>query len=570
MLKKLTRFVKNNILFIIVLFIASVLRFVAIDKYPPSLNWDEVSHGFNAYSLLKTGEDEWGSIFPTIFRAYGDYKLPFYIYLTAISEFLFGVNEFAVRFPSVLSGIFSVFFTYLLVNELFRQRFGEKPAVLASLLVAVEPWSLFLSRGAFEANLALAFFTAGYYFFVKGLKKPKSLILNSIFFGLTVWTYNSYRIFTPIFLIILCLIYRSELLKILKSKRKLFYGFVFLTLVFLIPMFYQLVNPVGQARYSNVTILDEGAIAQINQLRNGGCPRLYCNKLTYFVPRFVTNYLSHISGNFLFFKSGNHYQFSVPGHGVIYPLNIIFFLIGIFALIRERFKNAAVLLFWFFISFIPSSLTREAPHVLRSITVLPTPMIITSIGLYSSYTWFRLKFSKVKSPKAMIIVLIYLAFLMLSVFRYLRIYFTSYTQDYSWAWQYGYKQIVGLVKQKYSGYDKFIITKRYGEPHEFFLFYWPRDPEKYQNDSNLVRFYQSNWYWVDSFDKFYFVNDWQVNESLYGNYTFMLESKDLVQCTPRMYRCLLITSPGNVPDGWKKMETINFLDGKAAFEIYEN
>jgi len=171
MLKKLTRFVKNNILFIIVLFIASVLRFVAIDKYPPSLNWDEVSHGFNAYSLLKTGEDEWGSIFPTIFRAYGDYKLPFYIYLTAISEFLFGVNEFAVRFPSVLSGIFSVFFTYLLVNELFRQRFGEKPAVLASLLVAVEPWSLFLSRGAFEANLALAFFTAGYYFFVKGLKK---------------------------------------------------------------------------------------------------------------------------------------------------------------------------------------------------------------------------------------------------------------------------------------------------------------------------------------------------------------------------------------------------------------
>jgi len=32
------------------------------------LNWDEVSHGYNAYSILKTGKDEWGKTFPLIFH----------------------------------------------------------------------------------------------------------------------------------------------------------------------------------------------------------------------------------------------------------------------------------------------------------------------------------------------------------------------------------------------------------------------------------------------------------------------------------------------------------------------
>ena len=63
------------------------LRLAAINLIPPSLNWDEVSLGYNAYSLLKTGRDEWGTVLPTIFRAYGDYKLPIYIYLATLSPF---------------------------------------------------------------------------------------------------------------------------------------------------------------------------------------------------------------------------------------------------------------------------------------------------------------------------------------------------------------------------------------------------------------------------------------------------------------------------------------------------
>src|SRR3989304_8160168 len=91
-----------------------IIRIYLIDSVPPSLNWDEVSHGYNAYSTLKTGRDEWGEYFPLIFRAYGDYKLPVYIYLTALSELFLGLNPISVRLPSVGAGTLTILFSYLL------------------------------------------------------------------------------------------------------------------------------------------------------------------------------------------------------------------------------------------------------------------------------------------------------------------------------------------------------------------------------------------------------------------------------------------------------------------------
>ena len=116
-------------------------------------------------------------------------------------------------------------------------------------------------------------------------------------------------------------------------------------------------------------------------------------------------------------------------------------------------------------------------------------------------------------------------------------------------------------KDNYVKYDKIIFTKKYGEPHEYVLFYNHWDAESYVNDSNLIRFNQSNWWWVDRFDKYYFVNDWSVKN-------LILENGDEINC--KESKCLLVTSPGNAQDNWNKLETINFLDGQPVFEIYEN
>ena len=556
-------FLKNNSLFLLIVLLAIALRFAGIEKVPPALNWDEISHGYNAYSILKTGKDEWGATLPTIFRAYGDYKLPVYIYLTALSEAIFGLTALAVRLPGVLAGIVTVVFTYFLARKLFN----PKVALLSSLLVAIEPWSLFLSRGAFEANLALALIVPGFYFFLKGLKESKYLVLATFLLGLSVWTYNSARIFVPLMIAATKILYWKDL-RVLWKKAKVHLFFTsMVAIIFFVPMFWQLIGPAGQARYGKVAIIDEGAIAQINDSRalskySPSISRIIYNKGTYFGSRFVKNYFSHFSLDFLASRGGTHYQFSLPGHGLIYGVNIVFFLVGLIWLLKSRKKESFFVLAWLLLSPIPSSLTREAPHVLRAITMLPVPMLITAIGFSSFLDWARKrKFSQ------KVATIIYLVVLFLFTESYLTQYFENYPKDYSWSWQYGYQDVVGYAKEAYGDYDKIVVTKKYGEPHEFLLFFLPWEPEMYRNDPNLIRFEQSDWFWVDRFDKFYFVNDWEIPKE---KGVFVLESKkEVVDCTGKI-RCLLITSPGNYPVGWEKLKTINFLDGAGAFEIYEN
>lgn len=552
-------FQRINPYFFVIIVIASILRFTNISLMPPSLNWDEVSHGYNAYSILVTGKDEWGVSYPTIFRAYGDYKLPAYIYLTAVSEKLFGLDEFAVRLPSVLAGIGIVIFTYLLVLELFK---NKTLAALSAFLVTVEPWSLFLSRAAFEANLALFFIVSGVFFFIKSVQSTKYLIPSMALLGLSVWTYNSARVFVPILTIALLIIYWKELKVGILKHKKVFSLSLLIFTFFFVPMLIQLLQPVGQARYGKVAILNEGAIAKIEEARNLSklspvINRLANNRVVYFSKTFIQNWASHYSASFLFFDGGSDYQFSIPGRGTIYWIDIVPIVIGLLWLIKVKSKTNTLLLSWFFLAPIPSALTSEAPHVLRSIVLLPIPLIIAAIGVWEIGIWLKTKINI--SPK--VFIALYVAIIYLFLENYGIAYATTYRENYSWSWQYGYKQVVDYVKGHYGEYDKIIVTKKYGEPHEFFLFYWPWNPAKYQSDPDSVRFFQSNWYWVDRFDKFYFVNDWQVSD-------LVTESKVKINCDKS--KCLLVTSPGNYPKGWRKLEVVNFLDGKEAFEIYAN
>lgn len=568
----------NPILFLIVV-VAIFVRFIFINSAPPSLNWDEISHGYNAYSILKTGKDEWGKFMPLIFRAYGDYKLPLYIYLTAISELFFGLSTFSVRLISAISGVGSTIVGYFLVKSLFNSETEdqeeknklENTSLLTALLIAVEPWTLFIGRAAFEANLGLFMFLLGLLFFQKFLKEKKYVLLSITFFGFSVWSYNSYRIFTPLIMFVLFLLNRKEMVSFFQKQKNVFVKSVLVLLLLFMPMFIQLLSSSGSARYSKVSIIDEGAINKIQEDRGNYqkkypdfVARLMSNKLTYFAKSFSSNYLSYFSFNYLFTKGGSQYQFSVPGSGLLYIINLPFILIGLFFVVKQiKSSQSKFILSWILIAPIVASITREAPHVLRSVTILPLPMILTSIGFFEVLNYVTKKF-KVKAFKVIINAL-YLILIFVLLQSYLAKYFGKYTVSYSQSWQYGYKEVANYIAKNSDNYAKIVMTKKYGEPHEFLLFYLKYNPASYQKDKNLNRFYQSGWYWVDGFDKFYFVNDWQIPTE--GD-KFVQESKKVVDC--RQAKCLLITSPGNFPTGWSKIETIKFLDGSIAFELYEN
>jgi hypothetical protein len=285
----------------------------------------------------------------------------------------------------------------------------------------------------------------------------------------------------------------------------------------------------------------------------------------YFSYVFGKNLLSHFSWNFLFSSGGTNYQFNVPGYGTLFKVNIIFLLLGALFLLKKRDKAAFLIIGWWVLATIPSSMTREAPHALRSITILPVPMLVSAIGfLYSVQAVSKLRYGIALRNFLLLIT----GLLTIQNFvNYYQNYFQNYRKNYSWSWQYGYKQAADYINTNYAKYDRIIITKKYGEPHEFILFYGKINPVSYFENGNLIRFKQSDWFWVDRYDKYYFVNDWDIPKEEWQ--PFVLESKkEELDC--RKIRCLLITSPGNVPKTWNKLETVNFLDGNKAFEIYEN
>ena len=61
-------------------FFSLFLRAIWWSKFPPGFTADEATMGYDAYSLLKTGKDQFGTSWPLAFRSFGDYRPPLHIY----------------------------------------------------------------------------------------------------------------------------------------------------------------------------------------------------------------------------------------------------------------------------------------------------------------------------------------------------------------------------------------------------------------------------------------------------------------------------------------------------------
>ena len=195
-----------HIVFLLIIFIGVILRFYQLGNNPPSLDWDETSIGYNAYSILKTGKDEYGSLFPVSIRSFDDYKPPLTIYLTVPSIATFGLNEFAVRFPFAILGVLAVVVMYFLVKELLPKWEKNKQQIIAltsAFFLSISPWHLQFSRAAFEGSIGLFFLMCGLWLFFKGLRSGRFLVIASIAFVLSLYSYHSFRLLIPLLLFFL-------------------------------------------------------------------------------------------------------------------------------------------------------------------------------------------------------------------------------------------------------------------------------------------------------------------------------------------------------------------------------
>ena len=515
------------ILFIIILS-ATFLRFWSLVQYPPSLNWDEVSHAYNAYSLLKTGRDQWGIAFPfPNFRAFGDYPTVLNIYLTVPAIAIFGANDFAVRFPHALIGSLTCLMLFIAAYSWSKNKYI---GLTAAFLCAFSPWTFFPSRAIFQSNWAVFLLSLS-----MALYFTKKYYLTFLILTLSLFAYHNTRIFSPLIITGIIFIIR-------KQKKLVFTGVISLIVALLL-----LLNPQSSARSPWVSIIDQGAVAFLEQARNTTklpvlAARLLYNRPLYFGVSLVSHYFDYFSPRFLFLSGGTQYQFSVPKFGLINPVFLPFFYLGLFYLLRRK---QYFLILWMAFSPLPAALTRDMDAVIRATTMIPAVYLTTAAGFIYFFRLINYRF---------IIPLFSLILISFSTiqYQYLHSYFTDYTQNYASSWQYGYSQLTAYLEAKYPKYDQILITKRYGEPHEFLLWYWPWNPTSYLSDPNLSWNYHDYWYWVDSFSKFRFINDWEMSAK--------------VNNLPPDEKYLIISS---APIPATRLTEIKYLDGQTAFYIYE-
>lgn len=518
---------QKKIIFIIIFLVSAILRLWNLDKFPPSLNWDEISHAYNAYSLALTGKDQWGIKWPVFnFRAYGDYPTTLNMYLTLPLVKFFGLNSWTARLPSAISGIFLVPLTFFFTYKLFK---NYSLSLMAMFLTALSPWTIFTSRAVFQSTVAQFFLLSGI-----TLILYRRLTLGLIFWGLSAYAYHNTRIIALPLLLCFFIIFKHQFKFKIRSLT------VFLIII--IPCLVSLLSPESRARSQWVSLINPGAINQINQQRSlfQGSPlvaRIIYNKATYFLPRFVNNYLDFFNPYLLFFKGSTNFQFNIPNTGLIFPVFLPFFYLGLLSLLKKHHNiSSKFILAWYLVGLFPAAITDGDFPIIRAMTIIPLPQILIALGL--TYISSRLQH-----------IVIFLSLIVL--FRYLQLYSDFYPKYYSQSWQYGYRQSVDYIKLSYAVYSQIIYTKKYGEPHEYLLFYWPWNPRSFQNYPNLKWDYHSGWYWVDSFDKFKFVNDW-----------------DMKAQTQNLHHTLVVSGHLNYsPENAKLLKTITFLDGSPAFDI---
>lgn len=537
---------------LIIVFLAFVLRFYRVTEVPPSLNWDEVSIGYNAYSIMKTGKDEWGKSFPLHFKAYGEYKLPTQIYFSIPGIYFFGLTDLGIRILPVVYGTLTVLILYFLCKEWFESEFV---ALTASFLLAISPWHIQLTRASFESSFSVFWILLGLWFLLKGFKKQIWWILSMVPFAISVYTYNSARVFTPLFLFVLLFIYRKVFLK---HKKYVVYSLItfFVLMIPLMPFFF---SSDRNSRYKLVSITDDpGLIPRIDQNRNNSnlpqpLPRLVHNRVTYVSLYLTEHYLAHFTPDFLFVNGAPHKQHHVQDVGEMYFFQFPLVLLGLYSLFKLNKKYRGLWSAWVLLAFIPVSITNDSiPHALRTVIANPAYQIVSALGFFELIKYFK------KRSNYYLFLLLVILIVSISIISYLNNLFNIYPKKYSYDWQYGNKQAVEYIKQNYSKYDQIVFTRHYGEPQMFTLFYLTYDPAQYFNNSKLERFETYDWVRVLHFDKFYFPD--------LGDRGTRYE--DIIKQFPNQ-RLLFIGKAGDFPKDVKRLEEIKFLDNSTAFEIVE-
>jgi 4-amino-4-deoxy-L-arabinose transferase-like glycosyltransferase len=475
----------------LIFFSAFFLRVYKLSSYPVGFHIDEASLAYNGYSILNTGKDENNRFLPLYVDMFGDNRPSGYHYLTIPSIILFGLTEFATRFPGAVFGSISVFVFFFLAQSIFKDK---KIAMTASLLLAFAPWHIVLSRASAESIVALFFILLGAAFVINSIRKKSiaDLLIGSIFFAGSFFFYHTPRVFVPLLFLSIAFLTFSIWKKYL-AKYKIFLASSFLA-VSLISAILVFAVAGGTGRFSQVNIFNSfeaGFVLNqaLSEDSKADAPlflsRAIHNKITNIGYMFVSNYLSYFSGAFLFTEGGLPNWYSIPRMGTIYIVALPFVLYGIYILITKKDVYSKIPLVWLLIGPVVAAITLDdVPNINRASVMFPMLNLIAAAGIVS--------FARAVKPRWKKAALVFTVILFAGNFSYFAFQYIYNAKVHKpWYRNNGFSKMMDVVKQKYDSEDVILVSKFQGGIYPLVLFYLKFDPAEYQSaGSPKTRDYQ--------------------------------------------------------------------------------
>lgn len=545
--RKITSFI-----FILILLLAIFFRFYKLFSVPSHPTLDEVSIGYNAFSILQTGKDEFGNRFPILLRAYDDYRPALYMYLVIPFVSLTGLSVESVRLPSVILSALSVIAIYFLAKEFLPKNFKSRNigALFVMFLCAVSPWSVYISRLGHEANAGSAFFIFGLLFFMRFVQGSKFLTyknfqlpLSSIFFALSFSSYQSEKIFIPLFVFLLFILYR----KLLMKEIKVFFLSLLLGIFISLPVFASSFAPDALIRFSGTNVftsehpvLNESTRRiQFNNGNEDVFQKIFDNRRVGVVLVFMQGLLSHFNPVWLLANVGGE-NFKAPDFGLLsFPEAVLIFF-GFIYLIKTNAvsgKIKIVFLGWLLFSILPAAITTDYPHAMRSMTVLFLPQIIAGFGLL-----FLLQ--QVKNRNLLLLCVIFI--FGINTLWFFHSYFTNFKIEQSYRFQHGVKDALHYARSHEDKFDQIVISNKgvLRASYMYYLFFNKIDAKYYQLSGQNEN---------GRFD----------TDRKLGKYFFTDPSQTEIKGSP-----LFIIPAGSQPkDNFKIFEDIKYLDGESSIWV---
>ena len=413
MAKSFNKKLNNHFLFpLILIFVVGLfLYFLFLGKYPVGFHSQEALLGYRGKLLSEILTDETGRKLPLVFTSFEGYQWPISSYLVAASIKLFGLKEWAVRLPFAVFGFLGLLSFYFICRNLFFK--NKELCFWATLVFAISPWQVFLSRTTSSWVLLFNIFLLFFWLFLalRKRKKIKIIMTIAVIMFLLVISWSSFYFQTP------------------GAKEN------FLT------------EHLGF--FTNPTIINS-----INQMRgeslqegNPFLGKLFYNKSFYLI-ELGAQFLDHLNPRLYFIAGDSNPLHGLSNFGPVLFIFLPFFLAGFWFLFQknELSKKKWLFLIWFLLGVIPSVLSYPSPNQEKLIFVFPVLAILTGYSLARFKNVFRYLF------------ILFLIFNIGVVF-YDAIYREPFRAQKKW--QYGVKDLVELVDDKKVNFDKIFYSDAY-------------------------------------------------------------------------------------------------------------